>query len=164
MITTNSRSAALNRRPLPEGKFQPREAPSFQKIRCWGFIFRMLLLVGHLSGCFWEGESGLDPDFFNFFMTDAGSGIDASIGDGGTGMDADLVDFVNADATLEFDASIEDSGGEFSDTGPGADARSRPDASVEDSRGGSNDARSAVDATFDHDSGSEVDDAGSGID
>ena len=83
-----------------------------------------LLLAGYLNGCFWEGESGLDPDFFEFFNTDASVEFDASTGDGGSGIDADSIDFIDIDATLEQDVSVEDSGSEPNDSGSGMDTNS----------------------------------------
>jgi len=115
MNPTHSQNAILHGRPFRDLALGLQKALWVPRTRGWAFIFLIYATTGHLYGCIWEGESGLDPDFFEFFKTDAGSEPDASSdNDGGEPDDVEVVldacqngtDRATFDAT-DVDAEVE---------------------------------------------------------
>lgn len=78
MNTTHSKNTVLNCRPFRDLELRLHKALLVPQTCSWAFIFLIFATTGHLYGCIWEGKSGVDPDFFELFNTDAGSKTDAS--------------------------------------------------------------------------------------
>ncbi len=167
MATTHTQGALSNLRLLSQGEPRPRRIIARPRIPGWRSICVILVLAGHLSGCIWEGRSGLDPDFFALFTADAGSGFTASnqidggvlvdagaFDGGGAGTGPGFIDPPDADAGSDLDASVDSGKSEPVDAGPARDAATDADAATAADAAMAADAVTADDAAYPADAGS----------
>lgn len=134
MTTTRSTRALSDHRALSKRERQAPRPAWYRWSLGKGLFCVIYLLAVHTSGCFWEGRSGLDPDFFDSFGTDAGSGFDAPVEnrggepvEDGSAFDAS-VDSGGGETGSAFDASVDSGGGEPVEAGSANDAVTIDDA------------------------------------